>query len=222
MRESIDRTPRGDAREGTPRGDARGAPPPPYQQDAATRELVEAARRGDELAWEEIHQRYYAFLRIFLHGRIPDRVRARFETADVIQSGFVRAYERIALFQPKDAGSFRAWLQTLMVNKLRDELRHHDAEQRSADREGPAVAPGLRPPTEHVLESPSVGAEKAERIALMLEALHDLEPGDQRLILLRVLDDLTWVQIASRLEIGETTARTRYAEALERLVKAHR
>jgi RNA polymerase sigma factor (sigma-70 family) len=189
-----------------------GSPPP------STSELVAAARRGDQRAWDEIHRRYYAVMRLVLQGRIPAQLRGRFDTEDVLQSGFLQAFRQIDSFTDDTDDGFRRWLTTLMINKLHDRVRFHRRQRRDGSRDQGSIESADGKPGMPMEDSPSVLMSAAERFSAVLAAIHKLAPEDQRLIVLRVTDRLSWAEIAERMQLGEATARRRFLEAFENLV----
>ncbi len=192
---------------------------PEPSSDPRTAELVEAARRGDQQAWEAIHRRYYALMRLVLDGRIPAPLRGRFDTEDVLQSGFLQAFRQIDSFVDQGGDSFRRWLSTVMLNRLRDRVRYNLRECRDGTREGESLDGLGALAGAPLVDSPSVLLSAAERLSAVLAAIHELDPEDQRLIVLRVTDRLAWNEIGDRLGLGEATVRRRFLEIFERLVE---
>ena len=188
------------------------------QSPPATIDLVRAAQAGDAVAWGIIHERYALLVRVVVHGRIPDKMRARFDTDDVLQSGFLRAFEQIGRYEDQGEDAFRRWLTTLISHRLTDKVRYHLRERRDSGRdEAELESTDLRRAPDGA-DSPGAIVAAAERIARILAALHKLDAADQELMSMRLFDKLTWADIAERLAIGETTARRRFYETFERLV----
>ena len=184
------------------------------------------AQSGSQAAWEELYRRYRALLTVMVHVRIPSLFRGRFDTEDVLQSAFLSAYDQIEEFDYNGEGSFRGWLTTLVVNKLRDLLRFHQSDRRSLAKEAgglrgresdEALDPAAFAAVNH--QDPAQVMEQVERHASLLSAMRDLEERDQDLICMRVFEHMTWGEIAGVLEISNSTARKRYATAVERLTQ---
>lgn len=65
--------------------------------------------------------------------------------------------------------------------------------------------------------SPLSAAARADRHALLRQALHDLSESDRQIILLRNFDDLSNTECATVLNIDPKAASIRYVRALQRL-----
>jgi RNA polymerase sigma-70 factor (ECF subfamily) len=183
-----------------------------------TVDLVLAAQAGDASAWAMLHERNYVLMRFLIHGRIPRHARARFDTDDVMQSAFLQAFKEVASFENRGAHAFQTWLATLVKRRLVDKIRYNSRHRRDSHRDEPELESGDQRLARSASESPSAIAAAAERVALILGAITKLQARDQELISLRILDKLSWAEIAERLQLGETTARRRFYESFDRLV----
>jgi RNA polymerase sigma-70 factor (ECF subfamily) len=86
---------------------------------AGDEELVQAARRGDETAFEMIFERHR--LRI---TRITSRFFNRQEKIEeVVQEVFAKAYFALGDYSNDRGASFAAWLSKVAINSCYDELR---------------------------------------------------------------------------------------------------
>ena len=72
---------------------------------------------GDEKAFENIVTRYEAKLRNVAFGYVRDRALAE----DIAQDTFIKAYQKASTI--RRAGSVRAWLYRVAINRAQDELR---------------------------------------------------------------------------------------------------
>jgi RNA polymerase sigma factor (sigma-70 family) len=182
-----------------------------------TQDLVHAASEGSHTAWEQLLRKYSGIMRVVLHGRIPPKLRGRFDTDDVVSSGILAAYSKLSTFEYKGADSFEVWLKSIAINKLRDRIKHHSRAKRDAKRDG-TISSQVDLKSTGRMRSPMEILEEAERLAETLSALSDLQPDDQEIICLRMLDGLTWDAIAEQLDTSSTQARRRFQEAFEQLV----
>jgi RNA polymerase sigma factor (sigma-70 family) len=181
--------------------------------------LLRAASRGDQAAWADLYSQHRALMRTLLHGRIPSSLRARFDTEDVMQSALLALCRHQQALELQDGASFRNFLAEILRNKLRDKLRHHLRERRSSQNEHVSGTGELEDQACPQDLPPEI-AEKAERQAGLLEALNRLPPEDQDLIWMRYIDHAPWAEVCAASGLGETTARRRTHEALERLMRA--
>ncbi len=87
--------------------------------DAADETLAEAARAGDDQAFEEIFER---------HRRRVARLAGRFfnrpeRVEEILQEVFTKVYFNLDAYSPDRGHSFSAWLSRVTINACYDELR---------------------------------------------------------------------------------------------------
>jgi RNA polymerase sigma-70 factor (ECF subfamily) len=166
-------------------------------------ELVARARRGDEVAFEQLvlrHQRYAFNLAYRVLGNYA-------EAEDVTQETFVRVWRGLSGFRGQ--ARFTTWLYRIVHNLCLNRL------------------PGLRrellqtEPLEEVLAdsdpSPAELFDAQERLAF-LHAQLDRLPGKYRLVLtLRYLQHLSYDEIAAALDVPMGTVKTHIHRARQLL-----
>jgi RNA polymerase sigma-70 factor (ECF subfamily) len=171
------------------------------------REAIQRMRRGEIGGLEEIVRRY----------QIPALRTAYLVTRDlqlaedVVQAGFLQAYERIGQFDL--ARPFGPWFMRSLVNaaikaavraersvSLDDEPNSLDALTGSDSRTKPEVA-----------------LELAETRRAVLEALAFISPKQRAVVVLRYYLDLSEVDIAEYLAVPRGTVKSRLHDARKRL-----
>jgi RNA polymerase sigma-70 factor (ECF subfamily) len=89
--------------------------------------LLEQLCRGDRLAAEEVFWTYEPYLRMVVRRALPRRLRAKFDSADVVQSVWAHVLPRLPdagwRFATRD--HLRAFLVTVARHRLQDRLRHY-------------------------------------------------------------------------------------------------
>jgi RNA polymerase sigma-70 factor (ECF subfamily) len=96
-------------------------------------DLVEKLRGGDPAAVEGVFRAYEPHLRLVVRRHLPQRLRAKFDSLDVVQSVWADVLDgfRSAGCRFADADHLRAFLITLTRRRLSDRLRHfHTALER--------------------------------------------------------------------------------------------
>ncbi|MGB8715709.1 MAG: sigma-70 family RNA polymerase sigma factor, partial [Rhodanobacteraceae bacterium] len=88
-----------------------------------TTRLIGRIRAGDGSARECLISRYLPMLRKWAHGRLPSYGRDLSETDDLVQITFLRALNRLESFESQRPGAFLAYLRTILMNAVREELR---------------------------------------------------------------------------------------------------
>ena len=170
------------------------------QQWQADWQLAQAARQGDAAAWQQLVDAalpgVYAMLLQLAQG---DQNQAE----EWCQEALARAWDKLAGWQGQSR--FGTWLYRLARNRAIDLLRS----QRS------------HASLEHCTEPASADAdmtlERAEHVARVQQALHQLPPDQQELILMRDYRDLSYEDIAGVLDIPAGTAKSRVFRARQAL-----
>ena len=159
--------------------------------------LIARAKQGDIEAFEGIlgpsivaaHR--YAFA--FLH----DLGLAE----DAVQEAAVRAWRKLGRLHP--GSPFRPWFLGIVARQCRDEMRRR---WWRVIRVPQAEGPRLELPEDAVL-----------RRAMLRDAMGELTDRERQVLILRIVLDLPWSDVASVAGVTEAGARTRYYRALERM-----
>ena len=133
---------------------------------------------------------------------------------------FLTVVRTLVSFQGRSR--FQTWLFRIAANKARDyRQRVHAAKrgggvitvalQTDSDSDLPPVDPPSPQP------GPDQALLKAESIALLGEALHDLGGPCQKIIELRYFADLSYDEIAASLELNLKTVSSRLSKCLDKL-----
>jgi len=184
------------------------------QYHALPQELIEAACKRDPEAWEEMVDRLTLILTRKL--QLPNELARRLDDEDILQVAFLRAWERIESFEYRGEGSFVAWIQQILLNVLRDDIRHHARGIRDAAREERRQLTRIAPECPDPDQQAAIDEESLRLIAA-IEALPILE---QRLIRLRLRDGRTWREIAARTGRSRRTLRRALDDAMRHLANA--
>ncbi|NPV09469.1 MAG: sigma-70 family RNA polymerase sigma factor [Anaerolineae bacterium] len=173
-------------------------------------EAIARLREGDIGGLEVLVSRYQVRATRAAYLITGDRATAE----DVVQEAFVRAYERIAQFDPRRP--FGPWFLRSVVNAAvktaaREQRQLHDADRAAQDEielDDLTVDPNPGPEelVEHVELSQSIG-----------EALQRLSPPRRAAIVLRYYLDLTEPEIAGRLRWPLGTVKRRLHDARRHL-----
>ena len=166
-------------------------------------ELVEAARRGDALAYEELVRRYQDVAARTAY------VVAGAEVEDIVQEAFVKAYRALHRFR---AGSpFRPWILRIVANEARNRRRAAGRRARLAirvfdDRPSGDAAP-----------SPEAAVLEEDERRVLLDAINLLREEDRLVIGCRFFLELSERETAEALGVRPGTVKSRTARSLARL-----
>jgi RNA polymerase sigma-70 factor (ECF subfamily) len=167
-------------------------------------ELIERARRGEVMAYEELVRRYQDIAVRTAHLISPGG-----DAEDAAQEAFVKAYAALGRFR---AGSpFRPWLLRIVANEARNRRRSAGRRANLALR-----AAGDRP-LDDAAPSPESAVLASERRAVLLAALNALRDDDREVLSARYFLELSESETAEALGIPRGTVKSRSSRALERL-----
>lgn len=182
---------------------------PPQQPEPAPRGPALGDARVEAL-FREFAPKVYALARRF--GFDPD------EAEDGVQEVFLKVQRRISTFRGDAALS--TWLYQVAVNALRD----HRRKQLRLKRPLPFLdAPGAdagEPAEQRIAaatEAPPEDAARAERSAIVREALDRLPTRFREVLVLRELEGWSYRDIARVLGLAQGTVESRIFRARERL-----
>jgi RNA polymerase sigma-70 factor, ECF subfamily len=160
--------------------------------------LVERTRGRDIRAFETLMRRYNRRLH-----RIARSILNNNELAEeAVRVAYLRAYANLDRYEP--AGKVGAWLARLAFNEALAQRRHSTAST-------PA------PVVQGVVTEVADGGERVVTSAQLEAAIDSLPEVFRTVLVLRVLEDMSGVDVAVCLGLNETTVRTRLYRAQQRL-----
>jgi RNA polymerase sigma factor (sigma-70 family) len=166
------------------------------------------ASREDPRAFRELYDRWAERLLAYFYRRVLDAEVA----ADLLAETFAVAYERRGKFC--DIGRpGGAWLYGIAAKELSHWFRRQEVERRASRRLGLEV-PALDDESSARIEAL---ADAGEHRAALAAALEQMTGGEREAVHLRVVGELGYGEIASRLNCSEGAARRRVHRGLARL-----
>jgi RNA polymerase sigma-70 factor (ECF subfamily) len=176
----------------------------PEQDPRNDRELVYAARLGDERAFDALFYRYRDGI-----FRLALAITKEVPTAEeIVVDTFARAYRALARLEPDD--SLRPWLYRVAINESYDRR----------PRRGISFSP-LEDAADDLVTSddgsPSEVAERAELRRVVLSCIDGLDPKHRTVVVLHYLNGLNLAEIAVIVECPVGTVKSRLHYALRRL-----
>jgi len=167
-------------------------------------ELIERARGGEIVAYEELVRRYQAVAVRTAHLIAPDG-----DAEDATQEAFVKAYAALPRFRP-DA-PFRPWLLRIVANEARNRRRS------ATRRTGLALRAVEDRRPDDAAPSPESAVLAGERRSTLVNAVNALRDEDREVIAVRYFLDLSEAEAATTLGIPRGTVKSRLSRALGRL-----
>ncbi len=154
-------------------------------------------------AIEQLFASLLPFLKRWARGRLPSYARRRMDSGDLVQEAVVNALRRAGELDQLPPESLRLYLQTCILNKIRDEIRRAG---RGEVRNGPL------PTTTDGRPDPLDDAIESEEYVRYRNALLRLESEDRMLLVGRIdlgmsYDDLALVTRRPTAEATRAAAR---------------
>jgi RNA polymerase sigma factor (sigma-70 family) len=184
--------------------------------------LVDAARGGDDRAFEELYARYRDRVTAFINSKVRDHGRAE----DISQEVFMAALRQLRSHDQPIA--FKPWIFAIAKNACIDEFR------RSARGREVPVETGDDFPTDQraslsIVPSPPAAIESKQRLEDLRGAFGGLSESHHRLIVMRELEGRSYDEIGTRLgmtrqmvESGLFRARRKLSEEYDELASGRR
>jgi RNA polymerase sigma-70 factor (ECF subfamily) len=190
--------------------------------EAGDRTLANQCEGGDRRAFELIFERYGQRLVKLASKRISERLSARIEPEDLVQSVFRTFFGRVQdhRFTFQNADDLWKLLVSMTLNKLRNKVDFHTAAKRDVDAEQPLGGGTTSNPSAF---DPSGDEPSPEAVVAFLDLLEtfmrDLRPQDRRILELR-LQGWTQDEIAREMNCTERTVR-RVLDRIRALAEDH-
>ncbi len=175
------------------------------------KELIEAGKRGEELAWKLLYQRYSARMRALCYRYLGDVA----DTQDVVSESFMKVFTKMSQFKGK--GSFEGWMKRIFINscltflkeKQTSILFHGDDKLEQWDNQN--------------IESPiaMMGTEKQQDLIRrmnfskeeLMEIMQTLPEGYRLVFNLYVFEKMKHKDIATVLNVSENTSKSQLTRA---------
>ena len=174
---------------------------------------VKKAASGDADAFEQLVLKYQTPIYNLCFRMVGNAE----DAADLTQESFLKAWNHLHSFHYEAA--FSTWLYRLASNTcldfLRSMKRHPQISLTVEDNDGEEATldiPDLSPSPEEALLC-------AEEKALLAQAMQELEPEQRQILTLRVVNEISYADIADVLRIREGTVKSRLSRARDALRK---
>jgi len=160
---------------------------------------------ADPTAFSELYARHVGVVHSWLRCRIE------WAASDLTAETFARAWLLRSRFRDERNGTALPWLLGIAANVLADTVRRDRIEARARERLGLPLD----------LAGEDGYTEAEDRLSprdALASALEQLPAHERETLELRVVDELSYEQVAKRLDIRPAAARLRVSRALRRLV----
>lgn len=174
--------------------------------------LAFKAADGSDSAFETLVRKYEKPVSTCVYSIVGNSE----DVLDVSQETFLKVYKSISSF--KGDSEFSTWLYRIAKNTALDFVRRRKQTSVSIDSSGEENE-GFDIPDESTYASPEKSVLQNERKRILYSALEKLSDEHREIIILRDLNDYSYEDIASKLEIEAGTVKSRLFRAREQLRK---
>jgi RNA polymerase sigma-70 factor (ECF subfamily) len=177
--------------------------------DKSDADLVDRCLEGDAAAWDALVRAYWR--RVF---NIAYKFVARFDDAeDLTQEIFVKLFRALATYDRR--ASFETWLTRVSRNLCIDHYRRRRREEERFTDEIDPDAIQL----DELVARPDATIAQREEVAMVRHALAKLPPTYREAVALRDIHELSYEQIAERLQLAEGTVKSRINRGRKELAR---
>ncbi len=174
-------------------------------------QLVEEARQGSHAAFEQLVRRYSE--RAF---RAAYRVVRNTDTAEeVLQEAFLKAYRGLRRFECRSG--FYTWLYRIVVNLALDR-RRRDRPGTTTEWDDRVVGEVEARASLPDADDPERSAQRREIREIVARGIEQLPDGQREVMLLRVVEGLSYEEIAATMGISKGTVMSRLHYARRKMV----
>ena len=163
-------------------------------------ELIRRVLAGEREQYATLVARYQAALFRHAAGMLGDGDAA----ADLVQDSLVKAFT--SLHTCNDPDRFSAWVFRILRNRCRDWIRNR--RQHTVE---------LNPESHEAADDPAAEVEQGELAAVLQRALAQLPVSQREAFLLKHVEELSYEEMAERLEAGISALKMRVMRAREAL-----
>lgn len=174
-------------------------------EDLSDHELIEAAKKGDEDAFAEIIRRYRKPITNYLYRFLYDYE----EAVDLAQETFVRVYFALERYHTDYAFSTYIYriASNLAISELRKRKRRRTLSLTGLFQSGENEEKEFQPPDRKAL--PEEDVLQDERIEVIERAIAALPDKYRAAVILRDVEEKSYDEVASILELGLGTTKSR-------------
>ena len=139
------------------------------------------------------------------------------EAEDISQEAFLRAYQSLAHFNP--SYKFSTWIYQITLNIIRDRFKKKELNYVSLDTPVETDDSEFYPQTPDYTHNPEQIIDQQEKTHVIQKAILSLPLKYREIIVLRHLQDLSYIEISNILKLPTGTVKVRLYRAREQLRK---
>jgi RNA polymerase sigma-70 factor (ECF subfamily) len=186
--------------------------------------LIRRARAGDGPALGELLELYRNYLALLARYQVGRRLQRKMDDSDLIQETFLEAYRDFPQFRGNTEAELLSWLRRILASNLANVVDRYCGTQRRDVRLEQELADDLDQSSRALdrglvarQSSPSHQAARREQAVILADALQRLPEGYRDVLVLRHLEELSFPEVARRMDRTVNSVKNLWARALARL-----
>lgn len=187
-------------------------------------QLLIEAKGGDGAALGQLLDGYRQYLVLLARLQIDRTLQVKLGASDVVQETFLEAHRDFAAFRGSSMGELVAWLRQILARNLANQVRHYRGTKRRDIRLEQGLTVALGESSEHLsarlaapVTSPSHAAARTESAVILADALGRLSPDYREVLILRNLEELTFPEVAARMQRSVDSVKKLWVRGLAQL-----
>jgi RNA polymerase sigma-70 factor (ECF subfamily) len=186
--------------------------------------LLSAARERKQLG--ELFTVYRNYLKMLARLQIGGRLGVKLDASDIVQETYLHAQRTFSNFRGTTEAQLLAWLRQVLAHVLANVVRRfYGTKQRDVrlerqlDQQMNKTSQAMDRALVDARSSPSQHAVRREQAVLLADALEQLPDDYREAIVLRHLEELSFPQIAERMDRTLDSVKNLWTRALAKLRK---
>jgi RNA polymerase sigma-70 factor, ECF subfamily len=196
----------------------------PQDAEPDPEQLLRLARMGDSISLGRLLEMYRNYLALLARLQIGRRLRGKVDPEDLVQETFLKAHRDFPLFHGATEPQLAGWLRQILAASLAMSVRRYLGTQRrdvrlereladAVDQSSRMLDRGLVAPQ----STPSQRAIRREQAVLLADELEKLPADYREVIVLRHLEELSFSEVARRMDRTVDSVQKLWVRALARL-----
>ncbi|XZE22493.1 sigma-70 family RNA polymerase sigma factor [Pirellulaceae bacterium SH449] len=168
--------------------------------------------------------KYEAWLKFLARQEIDSRFAGKFDSSDAVQQTLVAAWQGWQEFRGSTEAERMAWLRKILAHQLANLARHYAGTQMRSVRREESIEQSLSQSSSRLdglvlanSSTPSAAAMENESRLQLARAIESMPEDYRQVILLRNFQELSYQEIATRMERSEGAVRMLWVRALAAL-----
>ncbi len=157
---------------------------------------------------------YQGVLTQYVESRLPRWIRRYLGVSDVVQSVFFAASRSTDKFRGTTDAEYRGWLIRIAERKIIDSLRRYQLREGADPKR---ILLSARSPGQVDAATPDECVSSSELARALLESIDTLPAEVKSVVISRYAGDMTFAEIASQLDMPESTCQRRWLEGIKLL-----